>query len=105
MSNQSCVNNHLGMRAPLYHLTAGELGSYSAELERSLKDVLDKCSQWNAILLLDEADVFLEERNTRDLTRNAMVSGMILHMFLVVSALISYQYSFAYSNTTKESCS
>ena len=63
----------------MYQLSAGELGTYSAELERTLKDVLDKCSQWNAILLLDEADVFLEERSTRDLTRNAMVSGLFFH--------------------------
>ena len=30
---------------------------------------------WNAVLLLDEADVFLAERNVENLSRNALVSG------------------------------
>jgi len=30
------------------------------------------------VLLLDEADVFLEERTTADLQRNSLVSGKIL---------------------------
>ena len=30
---------------------------------------------WNAVLLLDEADVFLAERNLENLSRNALVSG------------------------------
>lgn len=63
------------MRVPLYVMSAGELGTYSENLERVLKDVLDKCAMWKAILLLDEADVFLEARSTSDLQRNAMVSG------------------------------
>lgn len=63
------------MRVPLYVMSAGELGTYSENLERVLKDVLEKCSMWKAILLLDEADVFLEARTTSDLQRNAMVSG------------------------------
>jgi len=63
------------MRLPLYVMSAGELGTYSENLERVLKDVLEKCSMWKAILLLDEADVFLEARTTSDLQRNAMVSG------------------------------
>lgn len=31
---------------------------------------------WNAVLLVDEADIFLERRQTRDLARNGLVSGM-----------------------------
>lgn len=63
------------MRVPLYVMSAGELGTHSENVERVLKDVLDKCAMWKAILLLDEADVFLETRSTSDLQRNAMVSG------------------------------
>ncbi len=29
---------------------------------------------WNAIILIDEADIFMEKRSTNDLIRNAMVS-------------------------------
>ena len=32
------------------------------------------CTRWNAILLLDEADVFLEERSLHELERNKLVS-------------------------------
>ena len=32
------------------------------------------CTKWNAILLLDEADVFLEERSLHELERNKLVS-------------------------------
>ena len=31
-------------------------------------------SRWGAILLLDEADVFLERRSSQDLVRNGLVS-------------------------------
>ena len=30
---------------------------------------------WNAILLLDEADIFLEKRQKADIKRNGLVSG------------------------------
>lgn len=30
---------------------------------------------WNAVLLVDEADIFLERRQNRDLARNGLVSG------------------------------
>ena len=33
---------------------------------------------WKAILLIDEADIFLERRATRDLERNGTVSSQLL---------------------------
>ncbi|MCJ1393254.1 hypothetical protein MMC18_006126 [Xylographa bjoerkii] len=62
------------MRVPLYIMSAGELGTAPYEIERTLKDVLEKCTMWKAVLLIDEADVFLETRSSYDLHRNAMVS-------------------------------
>lgn len=32
--------------------------------------------KWGAVMLIDEADVFLEKRVTADLKRNSLVSGM-----------------------------
>jgi len=43
-------------------------------MEKSLARTLRLCTNWNAVLLLDEADVFLEERSLHDLERNALVS-------------------------------
>jgi hypothetical protein len=33
---------------------------------------------WNAVLLVDEADIFLDRRQNRDLARNGLVSGKML---------------------------
>lgn len=62
------------LKCPLYMVSAGELGIDSRVLERELQRILDVCHTWGAILLLDEADVFLEKRNMHDLHRNALVS-------------------------------
>jgi ATP-dependent 26S proteasome regulatory subunit len=62
------------MRVPLHTITSGELGSEAWSLESQLSNVLGIVAQWNAILLLDEADVFLEARSAHDLKRNQIVS-------------------------------
>jgi hypothetical protein len=62
------------LKCPLYMVSAGELGTDSRYLEAELQKILDICHAWGAILLLDEADVFLEKRNMHDLHRNALVS-------------------------------
>lgn len=65
------------LRTPLYYVTMGELGVTPADLERRLTDVLDLCSGWGAVVVLDEADVFLETRGGTDIVRNAMVCVML----------------------------
>ncbi|ORX96788.1 P-loop containing nucleoside triphosphate hydrolase protein [Basidiobolus meristosporus CBS 931.73] len=65
------------LHRPLYYVTMGELGLNPDEMERRLSDVLDLCAGWNALALLDEADVFLEQRSTADIMRNAMVCVML----------------------------
>ncbi|CAD6568114.1 MAG: hypothetical protein ASARMPRED_001413 [Alectoria sarmentosa] len=62
------------MRQPLYLMSASELGETAAEFEESLEQVLELTSKWNAILLLDECDMFLEARSTADIRRNRLVS-------------------------------
>ncbi|KAM0276484.1 hypothetical protein ACHAQH_006711 [Verticillium albo-atrum] len=62
------------LKCPLYMASAGELGTDSRFLETELQKILDICHAWGAILLLDEADVFLEKRNMHDIHRNALVS-------------------------------
>ncbi|PHH92424.1 hypothetical protein CDD83_7493 [Cordyceps sp. RAO-2017] len=62
------------LKCPLYMASAGELGTDSRYLEAELQKILDICHAWGAILLLDEADVFLEKRNMQDIHRNALVS-------------------------------
>jgi hypothetical protein len=62
------------MRAPLYMMSAGDLGTNSSQVEAGLTRVLDMVGKWNAVLLLDECDVFLEARSMHDLDRNRIVS-------------------------------
>ena len=62
------------MKVPLYMLSAGDLGTKPAEVESSLSNILEMNTKWNAVLLLDEADVFLEARSSHDLERNKLVS-------------------------------
>ena len=55
-------------------MTAGELGLDATKLEESLSQLLDLVARWKAILLLDEADVFLETRERQHLQHNTLVS-------------------------------
>ncbi|KAI1459643.1 hypothetical protein F4805DRAFT_419753 [Annulohypoxylon moriforme] len=59
---------------PLYMVTAGDLGTDPETLEFKLSGIFDLAVHWDAILLLDEADVFLQDRDYENLTRNALVS-------------------------------
>ncbi len=53
------------MRVPLYVVSAGDLGTEPWQVEETLKHILKMTTKWKAILLLDEADVFLEARSIR----------------------------------------
>ncbi|PLN84344.1 P-loop containing nucleoside triphosphate hydrolase protein [Aspergillus taichungensis] len=66
------VAEHL--RVPLHTVSSGDLGSGAWEIERRLKKTMSLVARWNAILLVDECDIFLEARTTHDLQRNAVVS-------------------------------
>jgi SpoVK/Ycf46/Vps4 family AAA+-type ATPase len=59
---------------PLYRVTCGDIGTDAESVETYLNSVLFIGSQWGCVVLLDEADVFLEERTKMDLQRNALVS-------------------------------
>jgi SpoVK/Ycf46/Vps4 family AAA+-type ATPase len=59
---------------PLYMVSGGELGSKLETIDKSLKDILELSARWKAVILIDEADVFLEERSAKDIHRNALVS-------------------------------
>jgi hypothetical protein len=65
------------LHRPLYYVTMGELGVTPDDLEARLSDILSLCAEWDALAVLDEADIFLETRTTSDLVRNAMVCVML----------------------------
>lgn len=61
-------------KRPLYIVSSGDLGTTSQVLDAKLSRILDLASTWKAVLLIDEADVFLERRSLHDMERNSLVS-------------------------------
>lgn len=66
------VAEHL--RRPLYKLGAGDLGTAANVVEKNLGKALALCGHFGAVLLIDEADVFMEARSSNNLQRNELVS-------------------------------
>lgn len=50
------------------------MGSNADDVERKLEEILEMAEKWDAVLLLDEADVFLEQRTHNNLERNKIVT-------------------------------
>ncbi|KAI1145988.1 P-loop containing nucleoside triphosphate hydrolase protein [Nemania diffusa] len=59
---------------PLYKVTCGDIGTKAEEVEKYPEVVLLLGKTWGCVVLLDEADVFLEQRSLSNLERNALVS-------------------------------
>lgn len=88
-------------RVPLYTMSAGDLGVEPADVEQALERALELCRMWNAMLLLDEADVFLGERTNESLARNELVSIFLTKLeyyqgilFLTTNRITSIDHAF-----------
>jgi len=66
------------MEKPLYTVQCSQLGIEPDDLEKELLTIFSRSERWNAILLLDEADVYIRERGD-DLRQNAIV-GVFLRV-------------------------
>jgi hypothetical protein len=64
------------MKKALYNVQCAQLGIDPEEIENRLKKVLDRAQRWGAILLLDEADVYIRKRDI-DVRHNAIVGVML----------------------------
>ncbi|KAI0513289.1 hypothetical protein F5B22DRAFT_611975 [Xylaria bambusicola] len=62
---------------PLIAITSGDLGVDTYRVEGSLQYFLELGQRYGALLLLDEADVYLERRRSKDITRNGLVSTFL----------------------------
>jgi hypothetical protein len=105
----------------LYRVTCGDIPTSPDEVEKYLETVLLLGKTWGcgwsfparklhfeyllttfivSVVLLDEADVFLEQRTLQDLQRNALVSGKGDGAMAVAEYLADLkQFSFVYWNT------
>ena len=63
-------------RRPLLSVQADQLGVSPEGIEQRLQEVLRRASRWNAVLLLDEADVYINARNL-NIQHNAMVAAFL----------------------------
>lgn len=61
-------------KKPLYRVTCGDLGTYAEVVEQNLESALHLARLWGCVVLLDEADIFLEQTSLGDLERNALAS-------------------------------
>ncbi|KAI1209772.1 P-loop containing nucleoside triphosphate hydrolase protein [Annulohypoxylon truncatum] len=59
---------------PLLALTSGDLSTNSYQVEKNLEYFLQLGERFGAMVLLDEADVYLEARRAKDIARNGLVS-------------------------------
>ena len=66
------------MHRPLYKVQSSQLGTEPKTVEDQLKEVLQRAERWGAILLIDEADVYVRERGI-DIRQNAIV-GVFLRV-------------------------
>lgn len=57
---------------PLYSVQSAQLGVEPLKLESNLKEILTRAQAWNAVLLIDECDVYMKQRGD-DLVQNAVV--------------------------------
>ncbi|KAI0439309.1 P-loop containing nucleoside triphosphate hydrolase protein [Xylaria telfairii] len=62
---------------PLYRVTCADIGKKAEDAETYLESVLHLGKLWKCVVLLDEADVLLEQRSLEDLQRNELVSTFL----------------------------
>lgn len=74
------------IRRPLYRVHSGQLGLNVTQMESSLKDVLTRAQRWGAVMLIDEADVYIKRRED-DMTMNAVV-GVFLRVLEYFNGLL-----------------
>lgn len=79
-----CYSEHT--HRPLYVVQCSQLGTDPDELEKELSVVLTRASAWDAILLIDEADVYIHERGD-SMKQNAVV-GVFLRLLEYYSGVL-----------------
>lgn len=71
---------------PLYRVHSGQLGLNVASMESALKEALTRAQRWGAVMLIDEADVYIKRRDD-NITMNAVV-GVFLRVLEYFNGLL-----------------
>ncbi|RYP82370.1 hypothetical protein DL769_001695 [Monosporascus sp. CRB-8-3] len=70
-----CIAHSL--ERPLMVLTTSDIGTQPETVEERLARNFKTAKSWNAVLLIDEADVFLAQRSIGDLHRSSLVASFL----------------------------
>ncbi len=74
------------IQRPLYRVHSGQLGLNVATMETTLKDILTRAQRWGAVMLIDEADVYIKRRDD-NIAMNAVV-GVFLRVLEYFNGLL-----------------
>lgn len=74
------------IQRPLYRVHSGQLGLNVAAMETSLKEILTRAQRWGAVMLIDEADVYIKRRDD-NMAMNAVV-GVFLRVLEYFNGLL-----------------
>ncbi len=74
------------IKRPLYRVHSGQLGLNVTEMEQALKDTLTRAQRWGAVMLIDEADVYIKRRDD-NIAANAVV-GVFLRVLEYFNGLL-----------------
>lgn len=62
---------------PLLTISVTEIGVDYKLAEKNLTEVFVDAARWDGLLLMDEAEIFVEQRSYQDMGQNALVSVML----------------------------
>jgi SpoVK/Ycf46/Vps4 family AAA+-type ATPase len=65
------------LKRPLLHISCADIGVAPPDVEKNLRNWFTLARAWDAVLLIDEADVYFESRETQDLERNNLVASFL----------------------------
>ncbi|MEJ2426871.1 MAG: ATP-binding protein, partial [Candidatus Thiodiazotropha sp.] len=74
------------IKRPLYRVHSGQLGLNVSEMEVSLKQALTRAQRWGAVMLIDEADVYIKRRD--DNIAATAVVGVFLRVLEYFNGLL-----------------
>ncbi|UOG90978.1 MAG: AAA family ATPase [Candidatus Thiothrix sulfatifontis] len=74
------------IKRPLYRVHSGQLGLNVGEMETALKNTLTRAQRWGAVMLIDEADVYIKRRQD-NIAANAVV-GVFLRVLEYFNGLL-----------------
>jgi hypothetical protein len=74
------------IQRPLYRVHSGQLGLNVSTMETALKEILTRAQRWGAVMLIDEADVYIKRRDD-NIAMNAVV-GVFLRVLEYFNGLL-----------------